>query len=82
MSTWNCFNDLQFFDKKSANHKGIGVNSENQQLADELNKPAIRKIGKLQIYSSFKDNFWGADSANLELVRKYNKIIRFSTICH
>ena len=47
MSTWNCFNDLQFFDKKSANHKGIGVSSENQQLADELNKPAIRKSEKL-----------------------------------
>ena len=36
-----------FFDKKSANHKRIGVNSENQQLADELNKPIIRKSEKL-----------------------------------
>ena len=45
-----------FFDKKS---KGSGIkneNKENQQLANELNKPIIRKFKKRKVYSSFKES--------------------------
>ena len=46
----------KFFDKKS---KGTGIKNkikENQQLANELHKPIIRKFKKRKVYFSFKDN--------------------------
>ena len=66
----------KFFDKKS---KGIGVKliPENEQLANELHKPIIRKFEKRKVYSTFKDNIWGVDLADLQLLSKYNKGIRF-----
>ena len=50
----------KFFDKKTA---GSGVNSipQNEQLAEELHKPIIRKFKERKVYSTFKDNIWGAD---------------------
>ena len=63
-----------FFDKKS---KGTGIKyeiKENQQLANELHKPIIRNFKKRELYSSFKDNIWGAD---MQLISKYNKRIRY-----
>ena len=69
-----------FFDKKS---KGPGL-KENQrnflqssQLADELHKPIIGKFEKRKVYSSFKDNIWGVDLANVQLISKHNKGIRY-----
>ena len=52
----------KFFDKKS---KGSGIKSatQNQQLAEELHKPIIRKFKK--IYSAFKDNIWGVALADM-----------------
>ena len=29
------------------------------------------------MYSSFKDNVWGADLANMQLISKFNKELRF-----
>ena len=49
----------EFFDKKSS---GNAVKSEimsNQQLAEELHKPIIRKLENRKVHSSFKDNIWG-----------------------
>ena len=46
----------KFFDKKS---KGSGIKNEikkNQQLANELRKPIIRKFKKRKVDSSFKDD--------------------------
>ena len=45
----------------------------NQQLADELHEPIIRKFNRERVYSSFKGNIWGADLANMQLISKYNK---------
>ena len=65
----------KFFDKKS---KGSGVNfMSNQQLANEFHKPIIRKFKKGTVYSSFKDNIWGVDLADIQLISKYNKGIRY-----
>ena len=50
---------------------------ENQQLADELHKPIIRKFKKRNVYSSFKDNIWGVDLADMQLISKHNKGIRY-----
>ena len=64
----------KFFDKKS---KGAGIKSmSNQQLTNELLKPVIRKLEKRKVYSSFKDNIWGADLADMQLISKHNKGIR------
>ena len=34
---------------------------QNEQLAEELYKPIIRKFEKIKVYSTFKDNIWGAE---------------------
>ena len=65
----------KFFDKVS---KGSGVNillEVNEQLA--LHKSIIRKFKKRQVYSGFKDNIWGADLADMQLISKFNKGFRF-----
>ena len=67
----------KFFDKKSQG-KGVANNNENIQLANELHKPIIKKFNKRKVYSSFKDNIWGVDLADLQLLSKFNKGFRFS----
>ena len=66
----------KFFDKKSTG-SGIVSNKENIQLAEELHKPIIRKFEKRKVYSSFRDNIWGADLADMQLLSKFNKGFRF-----
>ena len=61
------------FDKKSK-RRGI---KENRLVANELHKPIIRKFRKRKVYSSFKDNIWGVDLADMQLISKYNKGIRY-----
>ena len=64
-----------FFDKKTS---GIYANfMPNQQLANELHKPIIRKFNRRKVYSSFKDNTWGVDLADMQSLRKYNKEIKY-----
>ena len=38
---------------------------QNEQLAEELHKPIIRKFEKRNLYSAFKDNIWGAYLADM-----------------
>ena len=68
-------------DKKSVGRGGKRVNTkitpQNDQLTEELHKPIIRKLKKRKVYSAFKDNIWGADLADMQLLSKYNKGIRF-----
>ena len=71
----------KFFDKKSrgSGHSlQVATNNENIQLADELHKPMIRKFKKRKVCSSFRDNIWGADLADIQLLSKFNKRFRFS----
>ena len=65
----------KFFDKKSQG-KGLANDKENIQLADELHKPIIRKFKKRKVYS-FRDNIWGVDLADMQLLSKFNKGFRF-----
>ena len=70
----------KFFNKKSA---GSGVATlantftiksiPNQQLASELHKRIIRKFRRRRVNSSFKNNIWGVDLADMQLISKYNK---------
>ena len=71
----------KFSDNKSA---GSGVNThanksafDNEKLAEELHKPIIKKFKKITFYSGFKDNIWGADLADMQLISKFNKGFRF-----
>ena len=65
----------KFFDKKSS---GSGIaNEPNYQLANELNKPIIKKSKKIKVYSSFRDNVWGVDLAGMQSLSKYNKGINY-----
>ena len=66
----------KFFDKKTQG-SGLANNKENIQLADELPKPVIRTFKKRKVYSSFKENIWGVDLADLQLLSKCNKGFRF-----
>ena len=66
----------KFFDKKSEG-SGVKLTPQNEQLLNELHKPIIRKFEKRKIYSTFKDNIWGVDLADMQLLSKYNKGIRF-----
>ena len=57
---------FKFFDKIFT---GSDINSiSNEQLADELHKPIIRKFKRRRVYSSFRDNIWGADLADMQLI--------------
>ena len=66
----------KFFDSKVSG-SGAELMLENKQLANELHKPIIRKFEKRRVYSTFKDNIWGVDLADMQLISKYNKGIRF-----
>ena len=65
----------KFFDKKSS-RSGI-INESNYQLANELHKPIIKKFKKRKVYSSFRDNIWGVDLADMQSLSKYNKGIKY-----
>ena len=72
----------KFFDKKSAGSGAKHVNNsklapQNQQLAEELHKTIIKKFEKRKVHSAFKDNIWGADLADMQLLSRCNKGIRF-----
>ena len=66
----------KFFDSKVLG-SGAKRIPQNEQLANELHKAIIRKFEKRRVYSTFKDNIWGADLADMQLLSKYNKGIRF-----
>ena len=62
--------------------KGSGINLQNNSLnsevlALELHKPIIKNFKRRKVYSSFKDNIWGVDLADMQLISKYNKGIGY-----
>ena len=65
----------KFFDKKSSES---GVATEpNYQLANEIHRQIIRKSRRQKVYSSFMDNIWGVDLADIQSLSKYNKGVRY-----
>ena len=65
----------KFFNKKSSG--SVIANEPDYQLADELNKKIIRKFKKRKLYSSFRDNIWGANLADMQSLSKYNNGIKY-----
>ena len=68
---------IHFLIKKTSVGAVKNENMVNQKSADELSKPIIRKFGKREVYLPFIDNIWGADLADMQLISKFNKGIRF-----
>ena len=67
----------KFFDKKST---GSGINtakSGSSILADQLQKPVIKKFNKRKLYSQFKDNIWGVDLVDMQSLSRKNKGIKY-----
>ena len=63
------------FDKKSS---GRGADAEpNSQFASELHRHIIRKFKRRKVYSSFRDNIWSVDLADMQSLSKYNKGIKY-----
>ena len=65
----------EFFDKKTP---GSVIKSmpQNDKLAEELRKPIISKSKKRKVYSTFRNNVWDADLADMQLISKFNKGFR------
>ena len=69
----------KFFDERV---KGLGLKYdkkflENKELAEELRKPIIKNFKRRKVYSAFKDYIWGADLADISLISKFNKDIKY-----
>ena len=75
----------KIFDKKSSKGSGLTTlgkksankSMSNQQLVDGLHKPIIRKFKRRRVYLLFKDNIWGTELADMQLISKCNKEIRY-----
>ena len=48
----------------------------NNKLKNFIN-PLLENLKKRKVYSAFKDNIWGADLADMQLISKFNKGFRF-----
>ena len=66
----------KFFDKQSSSGTVKNENISNEELSEELHKPIIRKLKKRKAHSTFIDNIRGADLAQMQLIRKFNKGFR------
>ena len=72
---------LKLFDKKSKGDAATPAEKSaiksktisNQQLANELHKPIIKKFEKRKVYLYFKDNVSGADLADMQSISTWNK---------
>ena len=65
----------KIFDKKASGGTIKNENITNKKLSEELHKTVIRKFNKRKVQSLFIDNIWGADLADMQLIRKFNKEI-------
>ena len=48
-----------------------------QKVVFELHKPIIKKFKKRKIYSSFRDNIWVVDLADMQSLSRYNKRVKY-----
>ena len=52
-------------------------NNSNKELAEESQKPIIKTFNKEKVHSPIIDNIWGSDLADMQLISKFNKWLRF-----
>ena len=65
----------KFFDKRT-NRYGVN-NDENSILAEELHKPIIKNFKRRKVYSNSKDHIWGVDLADMSIINKFIKGIKY-----
>ena len=68
----------KFFDKKVFDGGAKNETRSHQELAEELHREIIREFEKRKVYSSFKDNIWEDDLADMQLKSQFYKGIRMS----
>ena len=66
----------KIFDKKT--RSGVNV---NEQLAEQLHKPVIKKIKRRKVYPRFKNNIWAVDLAEMESLSSKNKNAKVLIVC-
>ena len=52
----------------------------DQQLAEELHKPIIRKFNKRKVESSFIDYILGADISDMQLISKFDFYSKYAWV--
>ena len=55
----------KFFDRKSSCSGTKNENLSSKKSANKLHKPSTEKSIKRKVYSSFIDNIWGANFADI-----------------
>ena len=71
---------MHLFDEKTSGGAIRNENMSNKELAEELHKQILKKFKKIKLHSSFIDNIWSTDRADMQLISKFDKIIRFIDI--
>ena len=66
----------KIFDNKTRSRISV-----NEQLAEELHKPAIKHLKKRKVYARFNENIWAADLADLKSLSSKNKNVKY-LLCH
>ena len=59
-----------------AKKTGSGA-SVNEQLAEELLQPVIKKFNRRRAYVRFKDNIWAADLAEMRLLSSKTRKVKY-----
>ena len=67
----------KLLDKKTSGGAIKNKIMSKKELLEELHRLIIRKFGKIKVHSSFIDNIWGADLADMQLISKFNKDLGF-----
>ena len=55
---------------------GLGINL-NEQLAEKLYKPVIKKFKRREVFVRFKDNIWAAGLSEMESLSLKNKNVKY-----
>ena len=61
-----------FFDKRTSGAPVKNENISNKELAEELQKPIVKRFKARQVHSSFYGNIWGADLTDMQLISKFD----------
>ena len=67
----------KLIDKKTSDGALKSEVMSNEELVNELHKPIVRQFEKRKLYFSFKENIWGANLADKQLISKSNKEFLF-----
>ena len=51
--------------------------SVNEQLAEELHKPVIKKLKRRKVYAKFNDNIWASNLLEMKSFPSKNKNVKY-----